>query len=99
MTIALRFGNRSLRDALRRISSRKSNDVTPGLLTAAPPDRQLLQFQLISFGARTSRQPAPSLEAKRGTMMSVLSMPSARNAAAGGERRELWAARPAPRSL
>ena len=72
---------------MRRISSTKSKDVTAGWVIEGPPERQVLQCQLISFSARASRHPVPSLLAMRGEMTSVFSSAPPRKAAAVAVRK------------
>src|SRR6266849_2218316 len=88
----------SFRANRRKITSIKSYDVNSLLLAETPPDRQVSpeQLQLISFAARVSLHPRPSLDARRGAITIVSLSAPARNAAASPVRKELSASRPAP---
>jgi hypothetical protein len=68
-------------------SSTKSKEVTSGWLIEGPPERQVLQCQLISFVPRTSWHPAPSFDAILGETTSVFSRAPARKAAATADRK------------
>src|SRR5947208_10328692 len=86
--MAFKLGNASLLARRRRISSKKSKDISFSLFVAVPPDRQLspLHGQLTLFTASMSIHSRPLFDANRGEITTVSSRAPARNVAASAVR-------------